>query len=197
MRFGHAATASVVSAGSESVAWLTSSSTTVPVSSRVMAGLPGANLGFGRAVNLGVAATSGPVIVLVNNDLFVEPDFVAQLTSPLSEDGIGMASGLTLLPGEGAQRIDGAGMHLDRTLCVFNGGRGRPAEDAPRLSPPLPSGGCVALLRAAFVQVGGFDELLFAYGEDADLGTTTRQRWVAVRVRSPRERCSPGRREHP
>lgn len=128
------------------------------------------NIGFGKAVNRGVVATHNRAIVLVNNDLFVEPQFVERIVLPLTRPGIGMVAGTTVMPGNGPARIDSAGIQIDRALCIFNHSRHRPLADGLRGCPPIPSGGCVAYLREAFEQVGGFDELLFAYGEDADLG---------------------------
>lgn len=129
------------------------------------------NVGFGRAVNQGAAAGTGDAIVLVNNDLFVEPDFLEQLVAPLAADrAVGQVAGLTLLPGEGPPRIDSAGVLLDRTLAGVNFLRHEPAEAATGREPSVPSGGAVAYRRAAFDAVGGFDHHLFAYGEDVDLG---------------------------
>jgi GT2 family glycosyltransferase len=39
----------------------------------------------------------------------------------------------------------------------------------------MPSGGAAAYRRAAFAAVGGFDERLFGYGEDVDLGLRLRR----------------------
>ena len=44
------------------------------------------NLGFGRAVNAGVRAGTAEAIVLINNDVLVEPGFVGAITSPLAQD---------------------------------------------------------------------------------------------------------------
>jgi GT2 family glycosyltransferase len=48
------------------------------------------NLGFGKAVNRGVAgAPAGTdVIVLVNNDVVCEPDFVERMLAPFSDERI-------------------------------------------------------------------------------------------------------------
>lgn len=130
----------------------------------------GSNLGFGRAVNRGAAVGDADALVLVNNDLFVDVDFVGAILAPLAKPGIGMVAGLTLMPGDPPSTIDSVGMRIDRSLCVFTHGRHAPAADVLSLAPTAPNGGCAAYRRSAFEAVGGFDELLFAYGEDADLG---------------------------
>jgi N-acetylglucosaminyl-diphospho-decaprenol L-rhamnosyltransferase len=126
------------------------------------------NVGFGSAVNAGVRASSADAVVLVNNDVIVEPGFVAAITAPLAEAGVGMVAGLTTIPGSDA--IDGFGIELDRALAAYN--RGRCGAPPGRLA--MPSGGAAAYRRSAFAGVGGFDERLFAYGEDVDLGLRLR-----------------------
>ncbi len=131
------------------------------------------NLGFGRANNLAAQAGTGEALVLVNSDLFVEPDFLEQIVAPLAADPqVGQVAGLTLMPGDGPETIDSAGVILDRMLCGMNHLRHEPAAAAfGGASPPsVPSGAAVAYRRAAFEQAGGFDPHLFAYGEDVDLG---------------------------
>jgi N-acetylglucosaminyl-diphospho-decaprenol L-rhamnosyltransferase len=132
------------------------------------------NVGFGRAVNAGVRAGGSEAIVLINNDVLVEPGFVAAITAPLAAAGVGMVAGLTTIPGSGA--VDGFGIELDRGLAAYN--RGRTALPG-RLA--MPSGGAAAYRRSAWEEVGGFDEALFAYGEDVDLGLRMRARgWAAA-----------------
>lgn len=138
---------------------------------------PGRNLGFGGAVNA-AAETAGPeveALVLVNDDAVVEPGFVAAITRPLDEDpDVGMVAGLLLAPGDGEPQVDGFGLALDRVLLGYNRGLGGPVAEAGRFALAGPSGGAAAYRLAAFRAVGGFDERLLAYGEDADLALRLR-----------------------
>jgi GT2 family glycosyltransferase len=126
------------------------------------------NRGFGAAVNAGVASGDGEAIVLVNDDVEVADGFVNAILVPLEAHArCGMVAGMTMLPA--SDKVDGFGIELDCTLAAYNRLRDlRPSESPGRLA--IPSGGLAAYRRAAFEQVGGFDERLFAYGEDVDLG---------------------------
>lgn len=53
------------------------------------------NLGFARAVNQGVAASSGDVLVFLNNDLLVTPGWLAGLLSPLADPTVGLVGPVT------------------------------------------------------------------------------------------------------
>ena len=46
----------------------------------------GANLGFGRAANIGAANTSRPMLLVMNPDAVVEPGAIAALVSTLGGD---------------------------------------------------------------------------------------------------------------
>jgi N-acetylglucosaminyl-diphospho-decaprenol L-rhamnosyltransferase len=129
------------------------------------------NFGFGRAVNAGVQVGQGKAIVLVNNDVLVAPGFVNAIVAPLAAPGVGMVAGLTTIPE--TDLIDAFGIELDRGLAAYNRGRRAPiGAPAGRLA--MPSGGAAAYRREAWEAAGGFDEALFAYGEDVDLGLRLR-----------------------
>lgn len=127
------------------------------------------NIGFGPAVNIGAAKGEGEAIVLVNDDVEVEPGCLKALVAPLERDGdCGMVAGLTTIPGTGL--IDGFGIELDVTLAAYNRARNQPVDETRLGHLAMPSGGLAAYRRDAFERAGGFDEHLFAYGEDVDLG---------------------------
>jgi N-acetylglucosaminyl-diphospho-decaprenol L-rhamnosyltransferase len=138
--------------------------------------------GFATACNHGVAAGSEEIVVLLNNDVDCRPDFIQRLTEPFASDPcLGAAASVMLQPGEAA--IDSVGLCADVTLSAFPRLQGLPA---PRASDPLPplacaAGAAAAFRRAAWDEVGGLDETLFAYMEDLDLGLRLRAAgWRAV-----------------
>jgi len=134
------------------------------------------NRGFCAANNQGIAAARGGFIALLNNDAEAEPGWAAALVHACeSSPGIGMVAS-KILVFEDPRRIDKAG-HL-----IYpdgqNRGRGTGTIDRgqfDRIEPVLWPDGCAALYRASMLrEIGGFDEDLFAYGDDAELGLRAR-----------------------
>jgi GT2 family glycosyltransferase len=129
------------------------------------------NVGFGRAVNLGARRADGGALVLVNDDCVCDPSFLEEITRPLAPaTGTVMVAGV-LRSADLEGRIDTAGMELDATLLPFDYLNGSPLavleNDVP--DPIGPSAAAAAFDRDAFLEIGGFDEQLFAYWEDVDL----------------------------
>ena len=132
------------------------------------------NLGFGRAVNLGAADVESDVLVLVNNDVVCEPDFVERICEPFSDESVGMAAGV-LLQADAPGRIDSAGIEVDPTLRSFDYLWNRRVEELAGADDPLgPCGGAAAYRLSAFRAAGGFDEAFFAYWEDVELALRLR-----------------------
>jgi N-acetylglucosaminyl-diphospho-decaprenol L-rhamnosyltransferase len=129
------------------------------------------NLGFGGAVNRGVVHTSSSTLVLLNNDVVCESEFLARICEALDPvDGVVMAAGV-LLQGAEPAYIDTAGIEFDRTLLAFDYLHGEHVSvlDGLVRDPFGPCAGAAAFDREAFDSVGGFDEAFFAYLEDVDL----------------------------
>ncbi|MCU0489199.1 MAG: glycosyltransferase [Anaerolineales bacterium] len=61
----------------------------------VQAILNESNLGFARAINQGVAASSGDGLVFLNNDILVTPGWLAGLIGPLADPTIGLVGPVT------------------------------------------------------------------------------------------------------
>jgi GT2 family glycosyltransferase len=132
----------------------------------------GGNVGFGRAMNRLAAAGVGELLVLVNDDVDVEPRFLAELVAPFEDVRVGMVAGLMLQPAA-TETVDGFGIEVDATLVAYNRLRHRsPLDGRGRLLGP--SGAAAAYRRSAWEAAGGFDERFFMYGEDVDLALRVR-----------------------
>lgn len=129
----------------------------------------GANRGFAPAYNIAVRESDADVVVLLNNDTTVEPDWLGQLIDVLDRHQAAAAASL-MLDWDGCH-IDFAGVlptFLGHSWQVDHGMPvGRSYQEQPLL---FACGGSVAIRRQAFLDVGGFDDDYFAYFEDLDLG---------------------------
>lgn len=135
---------------------------------RVIARPP--NVGFARAVNRGAAAGRGEVIVVLNNDVEVDPGFLEAIMAPLAADpGLGSVTPVMLQPGR--TTIDSVGLACDTTLAAFPRLHGAPTAVAAEGEPQLigPSGTAAAYRRDAWEALGGLDERITSYMEDFDL----------------------------
>lgn len=133
------------------------------------------NEGFCRANNQGIDAARGEFIALLNNDAEAEPGWLEALRSCFRREEIGMAASRVFVY-DNPRIIDKAG-HL-----IYpdgqNRGRGTGQLDCgqfDREEEVLWPDGCAAMYRKSMLdQIGGFDEDLFAYGDDAELGLRAR-----------------------
>jgi GT2 family glycosyltransferase len=134
------------------------------------------NMPYPIACNRAVAAGDREIVVMMNNDVDVRPDFVEQLLLTFDHDPrVGSVATLLVSPGE--EFIDSVGLTADVTLSGWPRlARHRRAEanrDRPRLMGP--AGAAAAFRRSAWEQVGGLDEAIPAYLEDFDLALRLRQ----------------------
>ncbi len=144
------------------------------------------NLGYSRAVNRAAREAGGEALVLLNDDSLVDEGYVERITEVLDpKSGVVMAAGVMRDAGA-PELIETAGIEIDRTLLAFDYLNGEPVEtvDRPVPDPVGPSGAAAAFTRDAFLEVGGFDERLFAYLEDVDLVLRLRMAGAACRLAS-------------
>ncbi len=131
------------------------------------------NVGVAAALNRGLEACAGSeYVALLNNDLELEPDYLARLADALDRHpGAASATG-KMLDFHDRERLDGAG-----DLFMWSGAathRGYGERDDGRYDQAeavfSPCAGAAVYRRCAFDVVGGFDEDFFAYLEDVDWG---------------------------
>ena len=133
------------------------------------------NLGFGAAINRAALELEGDVLVLVNNDVVCEPEFLERITAPFVDPEVGSVAGVLLQSGAPGL-VDSAGIELDTTLGSWDHLWNRPAGELATAADPVgPCGGAAAYRLPAFQELGGFDETLFAYWEDVDLALRLRE----------------------
>jgi N-acetylglucosaminyl-diphospho-decaprenol L-rhamnosyltransferase len=131
---------------------------------------------FTQAVNLGVEAGAGDQVILLNNDVDLQPDCLEHLVAPLQQDPtVGSVAAVLLQPG--GRAIDSVGVTTDVTLAGFPRLQGLEPAHAGDARPLLtgPEGTAAAYRRAAWEQVGGLDESIQAYMEILDLAWRLRQ----------------------
>jgi len=130
------------------------------------------HLGFARAVNAGIEASSGEYVVLLNNDTLPSTSFIRDLVAAMDSmpsDVGSLAS--RMLSMDNAMLIDDAGDIFTWYGHALKRGHGRPAVEFEENDEILSSCAGAALYRREFLDAsGGFDERFVSYLEDIDLG---------------------------
>jgi GT2 family glycosyltransferase len=144
----------------------------------------GRNLGFACAVNRGILASSGEVVVLINPDSLVGEDFFEGIEAFLETNPKVGVVGPRILDEGGELQLSAR-----REVSLVSGLLGRTSlltrlfPDNPLVKSQFPavtatdaptrvdwvSGACMAVRRETLDAVGPLDERFFMYFEDADL----------------------------
>ena len=134
---------------------------------------------FSDKVNVGVAASSGPLLLLLNDDTeLIAPDSLSVLVGHLTDPGVSMV-GAKLLFEDGTLQHGGHVYHGDVHHACF----GWPG-DSPGPAPLFPlavarecsgvTAGCALVRRSVFDEVGGFDSAFPHNYNDVDFSLKLR-----------------------
>jgi N-acetylglucosaminyl-diphospho-decaprenol L-rhamnosyltransferase len=138
----------------------------------------GGNLGFARANNIGIRASHGVNVLLLNSDTVVPPGAVDALLAELDQDPSVAVVGPRLVDGAGRAELS-YGPMIGPINEVRQKRRARGDVEAMtrvRRYPDWVSGACLLVRRADADAVGLLDERYFMYTEDVDFCAAIRAR---------------------
>ena len=131
------------------------------------------NTGFARANNIAASAAGAvDALALLNPDAFPEPEWLAALVDA-AERHPGFTAFASQMRLDGTpDRLDGAGDSYHVSGRAWRNGHNAAAASWPAGEYEVfaPCAAAALYRRAAFDEVGGFDESYFCYFEDVDLG---------------------------
>jgi len=139
----------------------------------------GSNLGFARASNVGIRASRGANLLLLNSDTVVPDGAIDRLLAALDRDRDVAVVGPRLVDARGRAELS-----FGRMIGPLNElrqkrlARSRAVEDrtSRRQYPDWVSGACLLVRRADAEAVGLLDERYFMYTEDVDFCAAIRAR---------------------
>jgi GT2 family glycosyltransferase len=135
----------------------------------------GKNLGFGGGMNVGIQASRGRYVMVLNNDTRLDPRCVEALKESIEKDERYGACASKILLQEDGDRIDAAGIAICPDGLSIGRGRMEPSDRYDRETEVFFASGCACLYRREMLEdIGLLDEDFFAYAEDTDMGWRAR-----------------------
>jgi GT2 family glycosyltransferase len=135
-------------------------------------------IGYGRNVNRGVRASTGKYLVLMNDDVFLQPDAVAKMMEVM-KPGVGMVANRLMYP-------DGTVYHAGKIRApgVRGWGHCEHKQKHWRYTEPVEAenvcGACVLVRRETHFAINGFDEDFNLFGEDDDYALRVRRAGYSI-----------------
>lgn len=134
------------------------------------------NLGFGGGCNRGLAAARGEILVVLNQDTTVVPGWLEALSAVFEDPQVGIAGCRILYPG--SEIVQHTGGRIDWPLGLAH--HLADGDDQP-LEREWVTGAALAMRRAVYSEIGGFDEGFWpGYFEDTDLCLRARAKGYKV-----------------
>lgn len=130
------------------------------------------NLGFAGGINRGFVAARGALIVALNNDVEVDPDWLAVMARTMDQHPKAGSGASQLMDFKDRDLIDSLGdgfLPIGLSFKVASGLR-YPATHFPVRAIQSPCAAASVYRREMLEEIGSFDEDFFAYMEDIDLG---------------------------
>jgi|SRR3989338_3443543 len=130
------------------------------------------NYGFAKGNNIGLKASTGDYILILNNDTVVAPNFLEPLIKDFEDNPKIACLQPQIRLSENKQFLDGAGAFLTFTGFLYHFGylkdRMKPKYNK-KMKIFSAKGACMLLRRKAIEKVGLFDEDFFIFFEETDL----------------------------
>jgi GT2 family glycosyltransferase len=133
------------------------------------------NLGFSKAVNQGIEASSEEYLFLLNNDVELEEDCIKNLIKCIDENENIFAVSSKMIQYHDRNKIDDAGDEYTILGWTKKVGYGNPQEKYNKNRETFSACAGAAIYRKSILdEIGYFDENFFAYLEDIDLSYRAR-----------------------
>jgi len=126
------------------------------------------NLGYAKSNNFAVSQASGDILLLLNNDLEFDVEWLKPMLSILESPVLNAGIVGNIQRRISDDSIDHVGFELT-PRGKFVHLRQLPGSSSAYSKVPAVTGACLAIRRADFEAVGGFDEGFLNGGEDVDL----------------------------
>ena len=151
------------------------------------------NLGFARASNIGIRASSGELVLLLNSDTVVPAGAIDHLVDRLHQDSTVAVIGPRLVDAQGRAELSFGSMigpfnELRQKILVRGHARRMPVVsgivETLTMRPQFPdwvSGACLLVRRSDAEAVNLLDERYFMYAEDVDFCAAIRSRGRRIR----------------
>jgi GT2 family glycosyltransferase len=133
------------------------------------------NFGFAYAVNQGIRQSKGELILLLNNDAFIESSFLSELIKTIESDPNIFSVSSKMLQYHQPELIDDAGDDYTLLGWTLKRGDGMHKSKYSQTAEVFSACAGAALYRKSILEeIGLFDENFFAYMEDVDIGYRAR-----------------------
>jgi GT2 family glycosyltransferase len=137
----------------------------------------GVNRGPSAARNVGIRRADTELVLLVDSDVYLEPNCLAQMLQAYGTEGSAVVCPrIVLMPERELIQLDGADAHFVGTMILRHGYQRVDKIPAEVADVGGAASGCLLMHRNRVLEAGGFDELYFFYFEDHEFALRMRER---------------------